>query len=281
MAANFQAFIQFAQAQGIDYQLGVTTTDTNTEAGRLFHTDRTRGDPFGGPFANRIVTPRTVPDPETVFSQNVQARNLSGGVPADEAGFFAAYQALTPPVLTGHNAGFVRPDAALSVIFISDEQEQTIGSIGAPATDLDFYVNFFLSIKGFRNTGLFTASAIVGDNPGGCNGAGGNADAAPRYIEMARRTGGIFQSICTSNWSRALEDLSTTAFGFKSRFQLGNQPVRSTIVVIVDGVEVPATAPSGTVNWNYEASNNSVNFTPFSTPEPGANILVRYTAECL
>ncbi|MCB9646744.1 MAG: choice-of-anchor D domain-containing protein [Deltaproteobacteria bacterium] len=281
LGANFQAFIQFAQAQNLDYHLGVTTTGTAEEAGRLMHADRIRGNPFGGPFANRIVTPATQPDPETVFATNVQARNLTGGGAADEAGFFAAYQALTPPVLTGHNAGFLRQDAVLSVIWVSDEPEQTSTAIGAPANDIDFYVNFLLSIKGFRNTNLFTASAIVGDAPSGCNGAGGNATAAPRYIEAANRTGGVFQSICTANWNQALEDLSTTAFGFKSRFFLTNQPVISTITVEVDGVEVPATSPSGTVNWSYDFATNSVNFTPFATPEPGAEIFVRYTAECL
>lgn len=281
MAANFTAFIQFAQAQALDYQIGVTSTGTAQEAGRLFHTDRARGNGYGGPFANRIVTPATTPDPETVFSQNVQAINLYGGSAADEAGLYASYQALTPPVITGHNAGFLRPDAVLSVIYVSDEPEQTGTGIGAPANDVDFYVNFLLSIKGFRNTNLFTASAIVGDAPSGCNGAGGNASAAPRYIEVANRTGGIFQSICTSDWSRSLEDLSTAAFGFKSRFFLTNQPVISTIVVIIDGVEVPATSMSGTVNWTYDFATNSVNFSPFSTPEPGAQIIVRYTAECL
>ncbi len=281
MSANFQAFIQFAQAQALDYQIGVTTTDTNDEAGRLMHTSGVRGNAFGGPVANRIVTPATQPDPETVFSQNVLARNLTGGGAADEAGLYAVYQALTPPVLTGPNAGFLRQDAVLSVIFVSDEPEQTSTGIGAPANDVDFYVNFLLSIKGFRNTNLFTASAIVGDSPSGCNGAGGNASAGTRYVEVANRTGGIFQSICTSDWSRALEDLSTTAFGFKSRFFLTNQPVISTIVVIIDGVDVPATSMSGTVNWTYDFATNSVNFSPFSTPEPGAQIIVRYTAECL
>ena len=38
---------------------------------------------------------------------------------------------------------------------------------------------------------------------------------------------------------------------------------------------------TGTVNWTYDFATNSVNFSPFSTPEPGAQIIVRYTAECL
>jgi hypothetical protein len=39
--------------------------------------------------------------------------------------------------------------------------------------------------------------------------------------------------------------------------------------------------PSGTVNWTYDYSTNSINFSPFSTPEPGAEIRVEYTVECL
>ena len=272
LASNFQAFIQFAQAQALDYQLGVTTTDTDDEAGRLVHSDGT--DSFGAPVANRIVTPQTTPTPEAVFANNVSARGLTGGGAADEAGFEAAYLALSNPLIFGHNAGFLRQDAVLSIIFVSDEPEQS-------SNTADFYINFFLSIKGFRNTNLFSASAIVGDTPGGCTGPGGSATSAPRYLEAVNRTGGVFQSICTSDWSRALEDLSTTAFGFKSRFFLTNQPVISTIEVFIDGVQIPATSPQGTVNWSYDFATNAINFSPFAVPEPGAQIQVDYTAECL
>lgn len=272
LATNFQAFIQFAIAQGLDYQLGVTTTDTNDEGGRLVHSAGTNA--FGGAPSNKIVTQATLPSPEAVFADNVAARNLTGGGAADEAGFQAAYLALTSPVLFGHNAGFLRQDAVLSIVFVSDEPEQS-------PQGADFYINFFLSIKGFRNTNLFSASAVVGDTPGGCSGAGGNATAAPRYLEAVNRTGGVFQSICTNDWSRALEDLSTTAFGFKSRFFLTNQPVISTIEVYVDEVLLPNVSAGGTVNWSYDFGTNAVNFSPVATPEPGGLIRVEYTAECL
>ena len=55
----------------------------------------------------------------------------------------------------------------------------------------------------------------------------------------------------------------------------------STLRGEVDGVEVPETAAGGTVNWSYDFATNSVNFTPFAVPEPGAELFVRYTAECL
>jgi hypothetical protein len=263
LAMNFQAFIEFAEAQEIDYQIAVTTTDVDSggEQGRFV--------PIGG--NNRIVTPQTQPSPNAVFGQNSNVGTIGS---AFEQGLEAAYMALSPPAINADNMGFLRTDAVLSIIFVSDEVDQS------PQT-VDFYTNFFLSIKGFRNTNLFSASSIVGDTPGGCTGPGGNADDGARYVEVSRRTGGIFQSICTTDWSRALEELSSTAFGFKSRFFLSNQPVISTVEVYIDGVMLEGQDPSGQVNWTYDYSTNSVNFSPIATPEPGAEIRVEYTVECL
>jgi hypothetical protein len=267
LSSNFQAFIQFATAQQIDYQIGVTTTDIDegnpAEAGRLV--------PISGNPADRIVTPRTQPAPETVFSMNA---NIGLDSTFTEKGLEGAYLALSNPLIFQHNAGFLRQDAVLSIIFVSDEEDQSPRAV-------PFYINFFLSIKGFRNNNLFTASSIVGDTPSGCGGSAGSAQAGSRYVEVANRTGGVFQSICTADWSRALEDLSTTAFGFKSRYFLTNQPVISSIKVFIDGVEVMARSQGGTVNWTYDFATNSINFSPFATPEPGAHIRVEYAAECL
>jgi hypothetical protein len=192
----------------------------------------------------------------------------------NESGLEAAYLALTPPLITGHNAGLIRPDAVLSIVFVSDEPDQS-----PQATS--FYSSFFQSIKGFRRTELFSASAIVGDAPGGCSGPGGSATNGARYIDVASFTGGIFQSICTSDWARALEDLSTSAFGFRTSFDLTNQPVPTTIQVYIDDAPVPGQSASGTVNWTYDAASNSINFSPFSTPQPGSQLRVEYVVECL
>ncbi len=262
LGSNFSAFIQFAEAQALDYQISVATTDVS---------DANASGRFVGAANERIVNPQTQPSPEAVFTNNVNV-GINGS--AFEQGLQAAFLALSNPLIFGHNAGFLRQDAVLSLIFVSDEPDQSTGSV-------DFFINFFLSIKGFRNTNLFSASAIVGDVPGGCNGSGGSAQAGPRYVEAANRTGGIFQTICSNDWSRSLEDLSTTAFGFKSRFFLTNQPVISTIRVLIDDVEIPNISPGGTVNWSYDFATNSINFSPFATPEPGAQIRVEYTAECL
>jgi hypothetical protein len=262
LGSNFTAFLQYASAQQIDYHLAVATTDCD---------DSSKSGRFQGSAGNLIVTPQTQPSPESVFGSNVNVGTSGSGF---EQGLQAAYLALSNPLIFSTNAGFLRNDAVLSVIIVSDEEDQSPGTV-------DFFINFFLSIKGFRNTNLFTLSSIVGDAPSGCDGGGGSAGEGIRYIEAANRTGGVFQSICVADWSRALEDLSTTAFGFKSRFFLSNQPVISSLVVLVDGVRIEARSMGGTVNWTYDYGTNSINFTPFATPEPGAGIRIEYTVECL
>jgi hypothetical protein len=262
LAQNLGTFLQFAQAQQVDYHIATITTDDFGDGGRFL--------PLNGNPSDRVVTPQTQPSPEAVFAQNVAVGTVGG----EERGLEAAYLALSSPLIFGHNAGFLRTEAVLSIVFVSDEEDHSSRTV-------DFFTDFFLSIKGFSNSNQFTASAIVSESPP-CSGPGGQApEAGTRYSAVQQRTGGIFQSICTADWSRALEDLSTTAFGFKSRFFLSNQPVVTTLGVFVDDVRIDQRSPGGTVNWDYDYGTNSLNFTSFATPEPGAHIRVEYTVECL
>lgn len=280
LAENFPSLVQLARGQGVDYQIAVTTTDTNDESGRLVHPSGTRAGAFSGSASLRIITESTAPSAEAQFRHHAQASALSGGAGADEAGFWATYQATSPALLRGHNVGFLRPDAALSVIYLSDEPEQSSRGIGAPFDTVDFYRDALLALKGPGAKNQVTVSAIAGDHPGGCNGATGAAAAGPRYIQLAVETGGAFSSVCSSNWPDMLRNLSPIALGIRSKFYLEKEPVVSTIEVEVDGVSVPATMANGTVNWTYGFADNSITFSPFAMPNVGAEIMVRSTATC-
>jgi hypothetical protein len=183
-----------------------------------------------------------------------------------EAGLKAAQLALEDPP-PAENVGFVRPDARLSIIFVSDEVDQSNGPV-------DFYVDFFKAIKGSGNDALMDASAIVGDEPSGCNGPGGVADNGARYIEVAHRTGGLFRSICTTDWGRDLADLGVLAFGVPREFTLSRQAAPAGVVVQVDGQLV-------TSGWHHDAETNRVIFAPASTPGRGAEIVVDYDVPCV
>lgn len=279
LASNFGAFIQFADSQALDYQIATVTMDVDfcpaptpqrpgsVDQGQCGYFADGSGDNGSSDPAWRLITPDEQPSPDQAFA-SVVAQGINGS--GSEKGLEAAYRALSSPLITGWNDGFLRPDAYLALIFVSDEEDQSPNAV-------DFYVNYFLAIKGFRNTNLFSASAIVGDNPGGC----ATAAAGQRYTTTAERAGGIFESICTADWAQSLQNLGLSVFGYKSRFFLTNSPVAGTVEVFVDGVKVDDVGGAGQVRWVYDPATNSVNFAPLAIPEPGSEITVTYQPECL
>lgn len=115
------------------------------------------------------------------------------------------------------NAGFLRADASLFVIFVSDEDDN---SFGEPA----YFYRAFETIKGAGNEGLISISAIVGDPdadgemgtlPGGCtvpNPVEGEpplsgASAGTRYVALAMYTRGLSQEfrVCDDRRLSCLE----------------------------------------------------------------------------
>ena len=175
----------------------------------------------------------------------------------------------------GFNRGFIRPDAALEVVFISDEEDQSPGSV-------PFYIDFFKSIKGFMNDDMFHAHAIVGDENGGCKiSQDEGADAGKRYIAVQKETGGEFGSICDEDFSTVLEGIGNKAFGLQKQFFLSAQADGSpgNIKVWLDSGGGYVECTSG---WNHDAPTNSVVFDPAGScmPEAGDEIKIWYKMVC-
>jgi hypothetical protein len=294
IANNLKPFLSFAQAQQIDYQIGVTTTGLTPasgcpgganggEDGRLFPVDNSRP---------RIITPNT-PNMEAVWQANVAVGDCHG----TEEGFEAAYRALHDPVIDNcddprhpepndGNCGFLRTEAHLSIIEVTDEADQSAGTV-------NFYYNAFLALKGFRNTHLFNYHAITGEKGTGCHSGTGDAEAGDKLIGMVEKTkGGVFQSICAPDWAVSLRAMSAAAFGFQTCFFLGNQPedtnanglisdTEGEIEVRMNGHVVASRAPQGQQIWQYSKDQIAVCFNPLSVPEPGTQIDVAYRVACL
>jgi hypothetical protein len=156
----------------------------------------------------RFVEP-TTPNPNGAFARMVDF-GLAGGQAAREEGILTASLALgigfrveggtvTATVVDAppENAGFLREQAPLFVIFVSDEEDNSFGPVTAHYRRLE-------GLKGPGNELLVSASAIVGDPdvdgpngelPEGCQldareGATSNS-AGARYIELAMFSRGV------------------------------------------------------------------------------------------
>jgi hypothetical protein len=276
LANNFAALLSSAQGSNVDYHIGVTTTGLDAspggwtecpggvqggENGRLF--------PVVGGTA-RIITPST-PNAAQVFANNVQV----GWCHWNEQGLEAAYRALSTPLVNNvddprtaetndGNAGFLRADAKLAVIVVSDEEDFSTQSVG-------FYETFFRALKN-NDPSLFAFSAIVGPTDlATCPTASSSGN---RYIQLAQSTGGVVESICTSNWAASLQNVSVNAFGPTRRFALSQTPASATeIKVYVNGQLM-------TSGWTYDPLTNSVTFDWASTPPAGALVEVNYPLGC-
>ncbi len=274
LASNFSSFIQHTTTLDVDYHIGVIANEVQ-------ETETDIGDPprdvFPGvlvqaPGCPKIITNNT-PDVPGCFADNVKIGTCCSD--EQEAGLEAAWIALSPPEVDdpGLNGGFMREDAKLYIICVSDEQDQSKGNP-------DFYVDFFSAIKGYRNTEWMKVSAICGDCPSGCGGE--QAECGSRYIEVANRTGGIFESICTSNWAQALDTLGIDAFAEIREFPLSRPADASTISVTVNDVPVDqASSTGGDDGWTYYPDTNSIYFGEDCVPGKGDTIKVSYTAACL
>lgn len=170
--------------------------------------------------------------------------------------------------LSGCNQGFYRKDAALSLIYISDEKDFS-------PQPVNFYINFFKNLKGIRDASKIRASAIVGE-PGKTCLAVVSTDA--RYWETARQLGGLQISLCNSAWGAELTKLGSLTFGYRSQFFLSRPANPATIKVEVDGKPVAQNASSG---WTYDAASNSIIFAASAIPQAGQTIKVTYQALCL
>ncbi len=255
LADNFAAFIGWAIQLGVDFHIGVVTTDMDD----LAQQGRLQGEP-------RIITAGT-PDPEQAFSVNVRVG--TDGSPI-ECGLAASRAALSEPLLTGHNAGFLRDRAKLSVIYVSDEDDSSPSS-----TDFYFDYFYFVHFKGCLDKLIL--SSICGDVPLGCTGQWGLAEPGVRYVDMVDMSGGLFQSICEDDWSVMMQELGEYLFAPRRSFVLSRTADPATILVNVDGAFVPEAGSNG---WTFTAEFNAIWFGDNAVPPYGSTVQVFYTALC-
>ncbi|MEQ1567389.1 MAG: hypothetical protein ABMA64_17235 [Myxococcota bacterium] len=234
LASNFAAFVDAVQGTEADWHLGVVTTDL-AQAGWL----------RGG-----------VIDPETADLDAVAAAALVVGTTGDrvEQGFSAAELALD-----GRNAGFLRPDARLNVVFFSDEDDQS-------ASTVDGFLAALADRAGDEGAAVH---GVVGDLPDGCASGTSAAAAGGRYLAAIEQTSGWRESICADDYVELLTRVGFEAAGLQDTFPLARVPKTDTLSVRVDDVVIPEREVDG---WTYEPGDNVVVFHGRAIPRAGMTI---------
>jgi hypothetical protein len=241
LATSFNTFITWITNEKVDFHIAITTTDMD---------DPGQSGAFVG--TPKVLTNNT-PNLVSTFMTNVRV-GVNGS--ALEQPFDAANAALTNPLISTTNAGFLRPNAKLFVVFVSDEDDQ---SILTPAALVQ-------SLRGLKtDPGQVHFTAIVG--------AAGNTCAAKNAINLLdaiHQTSGLTGSICDSDFGVTLKKLAFEVTKASGEYFLTQIPDPTTITVKVAGSLLDAS------HWTYNPATNSVKLDEASIPVPGTIITITY-----
>lgn len=205
------------------------------------------------------ITPET-PDWGAAFGEAITTPPGEDSV--DEWGLFNAFKAVLQSAPGGCNEGFLRPEAALHVIFLSDEADSSPGYQQGGDYWRD-YVDPILYVKDQREK--VHISTITGPVPSGCDGA----QPGTGYVDAARYTGGEELSIC-DEWTGDL-GLLADAGVVQDLFPLAHEPIDPAAI----GVEVDG-EPRLT-GWQYDAAAQGVRFIE-DAPGAWAEVHLSYRA---
>jgi hypothetical protein len=240
LAANFDDFIavldgfQTDDGSPLDYRVAVTTS--GRDVSYTVQPEPIPGFPFplppidfseqgdDGAFRQgcgmgRRWIERTDPDPAGTFACVAQVGTSGPGL---EMPLYAAELAFGARVADGSNAGFVRDDALLAVVFLTDEDDCSRPddgfTIASDSCDPEWpeqppvghFVAVLDALKGDR--GRWATAVIAGPGPGECSSQFGNAREAKRLRAFADQTGAnaVFSSICDGELASSLADAIAT-----------------------------------------------------------------------
>lgn len=159
----------------------------------------------------------------------------------------------------GCNAGLFRPDAVAAFVGFSARDDQSGDSARVSVEGLQAQLS---------RPSRLVFSAIAGDLPSGC----GSATSATTLDQAVTLSGGVFSSICASNYRSALEDIADAAITRSlASYRLSAAPVETSLHVELRGVE----RESG---WSYNEEERAIFFDETANPNPGDGVVVRYEA---
>ena len=147
---------------------------------------------------------------------------------ADEWGLFNVFKAILNSAPGQCNQGFIRTDATLHVIFLSDEDDESPGwELGG-----DYWQDYVDPVFYYKEDAqLVKFSAIAGPVPNGCEGA----DPGNGYADAVLASGGEFISIC-DDWQSQVALLADASVN-QAFFPLKYEPLDTTLLVSVNSVE--------------------------------------------
>lgn len=284
LKTEFNSFASVFNTKGFDYRMAVVTTDTTGELGKF----QAQSPDGGATAAIKVITSSTA-NAVGHFNANVNV-GIGGGTSAAAKPLHAINLALGSALLATDNANFLRSEAHLAIIIVSDaDDSDSVFEGTTPASTLTFLENlkpdvFDVISRTYKNNYTVSAVAVNDVNEADCliqYDYTGDAVADPvpyengdKYKTLINATNGSLASICATNFSSGLAQISQRIAEAITEIPLARVPNQATISVTFNGNAVPQ---NGTHGWTYSSTGNKIVFHGDYIPNDNTTIGINYT----
>jgi hypothetical protein len=259
LSDNVDAFLNAVPQSQLQVGVITTTATTNTylpyKPGQLVNGIHKSSDPQ---FVNKLK------------------KSLLVGTQGDgtERPFETLSLALSEPLLSTVNAGFLRPNADLYIVFITDTQDQS---------SIDTNV-LFAQIKALKpQQTVTTLAAMASPIKGVCQGEQFDLEQSTKIQDFVSLTGGSVFSICDDFAKSIVAAINVSVMTENTLVLEGTEslktPVFSSILVEVDGLSyLPGDIAT---SWTYSSKNKTITFSDWIISQSVAKgpILVTYKVQ--
>lgn len=239
----------------LDYNIAVITTDMSN----------------GGDGGQFVGSPKVLNYKTQGLVDKLKANILRGQEGSTvEQGIESIMKAMDPTYLANTGAGFLRADALLAILVLSDENDQGSETAEQLRVQLDQLKTPFST--GVRSWVLNYLGVTELDGP--CRTFGSFASVGLKYMELAQLTGGAIETLCTNDFSTAVSNLRVRIENILTDYHLNKVPNLSTIRVSINGQLVQQSETNG---WSYIESLNAIRFHGAAVPPADAAIQIDFT----
>ncbi len=181
-----------------------------------------------------------------------------------EAGFDSIYAYIEE---NEYNQTWLRNDAALLIVFVSDEEEQSQEYFTSDQSGLNDFINWASAVR----QSVYVASIVnVHETENECGYTVNSIDVGRRYLDATNAFNGVVVDICEDDWAPGVAEASTQIEPYEE-WPLTHTPIEETLAVFENGV------PMVDTDWIYNAITNSVEF--LVVPSEGALVEIGYVID--
>jgi len=159
---------------------------------------------------------------------------------------------------------FLREDAMLAVIMVTDEKEQTFDGY----LKKEEFLRDLIQLKGSER--LVKFYGIMDARDLGCDSSGGLNYYNSKFEYLINETGGSYFKACAEDFGTDLAQISNDIISnlLFSKYLLERRPKINTIRVVFEGKVIPSVDSTGKRKWFYNKRSNSIIFMDLNFIDP-------------